>query len=208
VRLALSKVALALSVAALLAGCENGVRNMYTQARDDPLTYSPLWPDGRSSRPREADTVAFSAGPLAETSSGRQGVIPPPATAPTYTAAALRRGRQEFEIYCAPCHGPAGDGDGYITRRGFPHPPTYHSTTLREAPDSLFYDVISHGYGIMYPYGDRLAPADRWDVVAYIRALQLAGHAPLSDVPPAQRRRLESEPAGLPAHTGAVGQPP
>jgi mono/diheme cytochrome c family protein len=111
-----------------------------------------------------------------------------------YTAAALERGRQEFGIYCAPCHGPAGDGNGYITHRGFPHPPSYHSKQLRDAPDSLFYDVITNGYGIMYPYGDRLAPADRWDVVAYIRALQLAWHAPLSDVPAAERQHLEGEP--------------
>jgi mono/diheme cytochrome c family protein len=208
VRPVISKLALLLTTAALLAGCENGVRNMYIQARDDPLAYSPLWPDGRSSRPREADTVAFSAGPLAETSSGRRGVIPTPANGPTYTTAALERGRQEFEIYCAPCHGPAGDGDGYITRRGFPHPPTYHSKALRDAPDTLFYDVITHGYGIMYPYSDRLAPADRWDVVAYIRALQLAGHAPLSDVPPAQRQQLEAEHATAPAHAGAGKRPP
>jgi mono/diheme cytochrome c family protein len=197
-----------LAAATLLAGCENGVRNMYTQARDDPLAYSPLWPDGRSSRPQEADTVAFSAGPLAETSSGRQGVIPIPASGPMYTAAALEQGRQEFEIYCVPCHGPAGDGDGYITQRGFPRPPSYHSKSLREAPDSLYYEVITHGYGIMYPYGDRLAPADRWDVVAYIRALQLAGHAPLADVPPAQRQRLESKPASGPARAGAGERPP
>ena len=206
-RLGLLKVALVLTAATALAGCENGVRNMYTQARDDPLTYSPLWPDGRSSRPLEADTVAFSAGPLAETSSGRQGIIPLPASGPVYTAAALARGRQEFEIYCAPCHGPAGDGDGYITHRGFPHPPSYYSESLRDAPDSLFYEVITHGYGIMYPYGDRVAPADRWDIVAYIRALQLAGHAPLSDVPPAARQRLESEPAVKAAHAGS-GDPP
>jgi mono/diheme cytochrome c family protein len=208
VRVAVSKVALLLTAVTLVAGCENGVRNMYTQARDDPLAHSPLWPDGRSSRPREADTIAFSAGPLAESSSGRQGVIPTPPNGPTYTTAALKHGRQEFEIYCAPCHGSAGDGDGYITRRGFPHPPTYHSKALRNAPDALFFDVITHGYGIMYPYGDRLTPVDRWDVVAYIRALQLAGHAPLSDVPPAQRQRLESERATGRAQAGAGERPP
>ena len=207
-RRGLLKVTLALAAATLLAGCENGVRNMYTQARDDPLAPSPLWPDGRSSRPLEADTVAFSAGPLAETSSGRQGIIPSPASGPVYTAAALERGRQEFGIYCAPCHGPAGDGDGYITHRGFPHPPSYYSESLREAPDSLFYDVITHGYGIMYSYGDRIAPPDRWDIVAYIRALQLAGHAPLSDVPPAERQRLESEPAVKPTRAGAGERSP
>lgn len=193
-RLTNSTLALTLAATTLLGGCENGVKNMYHQARDDPLTYSSLWPDGRSSRPLQADTVAFSAGPLAESSSGRLGAILPPGSGPVYTAATLERGRQEFGIYCAPCHGPAGDGNGYITHRGFPHPPSYHSTQLRDAPDSLFYDVITNGYGIMYPYGDRLAPADRWNVVAYIRALQLAWHAPLSDVPASERQRLQSEP--------------
>lgn len=204
----LLKMTLVLTAAALLAGCENGVRNMYHQAKDDPLAYSPLWPDGRSSRPLETDTVAFSAGPLAETSSGRLGVIPTPASGPVYTAAALERGRQEFQIYCAPCHGSAGDGDGYITRRGFPHPPSYYSDSLRGAPDSLFYGVITHGYGIMYPYGDRVAPADRWDIVAYIRALQLAAHAPLSDVPPAQRQRLEHGASATPVRAGSGDRSP
>lgn len=200
-------LALALAAAALLGGCENGVKDMYRQGRDDPLTYSSLWADGHSSRPLEADTVAVSAGPLAESSSGRQGAIPPPGNGPVYTAAALERGRQEFDIYCAPCHGPAGDGNGYITQRGFPHPPSYHSAQLRSAPDSLFYDVITHGYGIMYPYGDRLLPADRWNVVAYIRALQLAWHAPLADVPAAERLRLEAQPMAA-VQQGAAGGPP
>lgn len=188
-------LALTLAVATLLGGCENGVRNMYHEGRDDPLTHSSLWADGHASRPLETGTIALSAGPLAESSSGRGGAIPPATSGPVYTAAALERGGQEFNIYCAPCHGPAGDGDGYITRRGFPHPPSYHSTELRNAPDSLFYDVITNGYGIMYPYGDRVAPADRWNVVAYIRALQLSWHAPLSDVPPAERQRLSAEPS-------------
>lgn len=205
-RLVVPALALMLATATLVGGCENGVKDMYRQGRDDPLTYSPLWPDGRSSRPLEADTVAFSAGPLAESSSGRGGVIPPPGSGPVYTAAALQRGRQEFDIFCAPCHGPAGDGNGYIALRGFPHPPSYHTQQLLQAPDSLFYDVISNGYGIMYPYRDRLTPADRWNVVAYIRALQLAWHAPLSDVPDAERQRLEAEPVNAQPRGGA-GEP-
>lgn len=207
-RVPVTRLALILTAATLLGGCESGVKDMYHQARDDPLTYSSLWADGRSSRPLEADTVAFSAGPLAESSSGREGMIPAPGTGPVYTAAALQRGREEFGIYCAPCHGPAGDGDGYITHRGFPHPPSYHSAQLRGAPDSLFYDVITNGYGIMYPYGDRLAPADRWNVIAYIRALQLAWHAPLADVPAPQRQRLQAQPIAAPRHDGDGRAPP
>lgn len=207
-RLIVSAVALTLAAATLLGGCENGVKDMYHQARNDPLTYNSLWPDGRSARPLETDTLAHSAGPLAESSSGRGGAIVPPGDGPVYTAAALERGRREFDIYCAPCHGVAGDGDGYITRRGFPHPPSYHSEQLRDAPDKLFYDVITNGYGIMYPYGDRLAPADRWNVVAYIRALQLAWYAPLSDVPAAERQRLTTQPTTAPQRSGAERSSP
>jgi mono/diheme cytochrome c family protein len=92
----------------------------------------------------------------------------------------LERGQQRFNVYCAPCHSRVGDGDGMIARRGFPHPPSYHTDALRKAPDSHFYDVITHGYGAMYPYADRISPHDRWAIVAYVRALQLSQHAPAS----------------------------
>jgi mono/diheme cytochrome c family protein len=88
------------------------------------------------------------------------------------TLALLERGRERFEIYCVPCHSPLGDGDGMVVRRGFPKPASYHVDRLREAPDRHFYDVITQGYGIMYAYGDRVDPEDRWAIVAYIRALQ------------------------------------
>jgi len=90
----------------------------------------------------------------------------------------LRRGQNRFNIYCAPCHSALGDGDGYIVRRGFPAPPSYHINRLREAPDRHFFDVMTQGYGIMYSYADRLTPADRWAIVGFIRALQLSQHAP------------------------------
>jgi mono/diheme cytochrome c family protein len=86
----------------------------------------------------------------------------------------LARGQQRFDIYCAPCHSRAGDGDGMIARRGFPHPPSYHQPRLREAPDRHFYDVMTNGYGIMRSYADRVPPEDRWAIVAYVRALQLS----------------------------------
>lgn len=94
------------------------------------------------------------------------------------TAATYRRGRERFDIFCAPCHGPTGEGDGMVVQRGFPAPPSYHTDRLRGAPDRHIYDVITQGYGAMYPYGDRLSRQDRWAIVAYIRALQLSRHAP------------------------------
>ena len=203
-----------------LAGCEKAMQDMYDQPKYKPLAASSFWPDGRSSRPDVAGTVVRSAGSMAGTSSGTLGRVPlPAASAPGYpvdeqgnvkanltpdspqplTAAnplpidrrTLERGRQRFDIYCSPCHSIAGDGDGMIARRGFPHPPSYHTPRLRNAPDAHFYNVITQGYGMMYSYADRVAPSDRWAIVAYIRALQLSQHARLDDVPPEHRADLK-----------------
>jgi mono/diheme cytochrome c family protein len=94
----------------------------------------------------------------------------------------VARGRNRYDVYCAPCHSRTGDGDGMIVRRGFPAPPSYHTERLRNAPDSHFFQVISNGYGVMYPYADRITPEDRWAIVAYIRALQLSQHAPATEL--------------------------
>ena len=102
----------------------------------------------------------------------------------------LARGRERYDIYCSPCHSIAGDGDGMVARRGFPHPPSYHSDKLRNAPDAHFYNVITNGYGVMYSYADRVEPRDRWAIIAYIRALQLSQNARIDDVPPEHRAEL------------------
>jgi mono/diheme cytochrome c family protein len=113
-----------------------------------------------------------------------------PVPIPPVTVALLERGQQRFDIYCAPCHSRVGDGHGMIVQRGFPSPPSYYIARLREAPVQHFYDVITHGYGAMFPYADRVAPADRWAIVAYIRALQASADAKLADVPAEQRASL------------------
>jgi mono/diheme cytochrome c family protein len=114
-----------------------------------------------------------------------------PPTAPPVTLALLERGQQRFDIYCAPCHSRVGDGNGMIVQRGFPRPPSYYSDALRNAPNQLFYDVITHGYGAMYSYADRVSPGDRWAIVAYIRALQASASASLADVPADKRGTLQ-----------------
>jgi mono/diheme cytochrome c family protein len=114
-----------------------------------------------------------------------------PVPIPSVTMALLQRGRQRFDIYCAPCHSRLGDGHGMVVERGFPAPPSYYSERLRQAPVQHFYDVITHGYGIMYPYAARVAPADRWAIAAYIRALQASASGTLGDVPPGKRASLE-----------------
>jgi mono/diheme cytochrome c family protein len=207
------------ALALLLGGCEKAMQDMYNQPKYKPLAASSFWPDGRSSRPQVAGTVAYSGGAAAGTSSGRQGALPQPADeAPTYPVddhgaikanltpgspppllatnplpidrPTLERGRERFDIYCSPCHSIAGDGDGMVARRGFPNPPSYHTDRLRNAPDAHFYSVITNGYGMMYSYADRVAPNDRWAIVAYIRALQLSQHARIDDVPPEHRADL------------------
>jgi len=91
---------------------------------------------------------------------------------PPMTLALVHRGRERFNIFCSECHGYGGDADGMVVQRGFPRPPSFHEARLLAAPDEHFVDVITHGYGVMYSYADRVPPADRWAIAAYIRALQ------------------------------------
>jgi mono/diheme cytochrome c family protein len=194
-----------------LAGCERLMHNMYEQPRYDPGDASPLFPDGKAARPPPANSVPMAGGEPAAATSGRRGGDEPrdaqaayaAMSPPPTTRALLMRGQERYTIYCLPCHGPAGDGDGPVTRRGFPHPPTYHQPRLREAPDRHFFDVMTHGYGIMYSYADRVAPADRWAIVAYIRALQLSQHAPVASLPASLLDRLAAAPGA--AASGSAG---
>lgn len=151
--------ALCALVLLVLAGCDVSMTQQNRYRTDAPAE---LWPDGTSARPLPEHTVA--QGDLARDAAGKN---PPPAT-----PALLARGRERFDIYCSPCHGLAGDGDGIVVQRGFPAPPSYREPRLLAAPASHFYDVISNGYGVMYSYAARVEPRDRWAIVAYIRALQ------------------------------------
>lgn len=143
-------------------------------------TYEPasVWPDGTSARPLPDHVVAQGA-----IARHDQETRPP-----SVTPALLERGQQRFNIYCAPCHGLAGDGDGIIVAHGFPAPPSYHIARLLAAPAQHFYDVITDGYGVMYSYADRVEPHDRWAITAYIRALQLSRHANIAQVPEARNK--------------------
>jgi len=186
----------------LAAGCEKAKQDMYDQPRYRPFAASKLFADGTSARTPPAGTQPNARGDFADSTGGRAGQQAVRADVAAQAAgripypvdmALLRRGQQRYNIYCAACHSIAGDGDGLIVRRGFPAPPSYHSDRLRNAPDRHFYDVISNGYGVMFPYADRVEPADRWAIVAYIRALQLSQNAKAASLPPALRDQL---PAG------------
>jgi len=96
---------------------------------------------------------------------------------PPMTLALVKRGHERFNIFCSECHGYGGDADGMVVQRGFPRPPSFHEARLVAAPDAYFVDVITHGHGVMYSYADRVPPADRWAIAAYIRALQRTGTA-------------------------------
>jgi mono/diheme cytochrome c family protein len=148
---------LACALAALIAtGCDN----MANQPKVNPYEVYRTSPEPLPPMQSPPSTVARDYAPA-----------PPP---PPVTLALLERGRQRFDIYCSPCHGFTGDGDGMIVQRGFPAPPSYHIDRLRRAPIQHFYDVITNGYGVMYSYAQRVAPEDRWAIIAYIRALQAA----------------------------------
>lgn len=181
---------LALLMLCLLSGCERGMHDMYDQPRYRPGSSSPLFADGSAARTPPPGTQAHASGPAAQTSSGRRGVTAVPAR-PALDLALLQRGRARYAIDCAPCHGLAGDGDGIVVQRGFPAPPSYHDERLRQAPDQHFFDVISDGYGVMYPYRDRVAVDDRWAIVAYVRALQLSRHMPAAQLNARDRAALD-----------------
>jgi mono/diheme cytochrome c family protein len=110
---------------------------------------------------------------------------------PAVTAQLLARGREQYDVFCSPCHDRAGTGAGIIVQRGFPRPPSLHEDRLRSADDRHFIDAITRGYGAMYAFADRVQPRDRWAIVAYIRALQLSQHAAPTDVPAGERAALE-----------------
>jgi mono/diheme cytochrome c family protein len=191
---------LALGLLLLLSACERAKQDMYDQPRYKTYAASGLFEDGASARPLPPGSVPHARGDFADSSGGRAGAAAVQRDQEAEAAQQnpypvdqqlLRRGQQRFTIYCTPCHSAAGDGDGLVVRRGFPAPPSYHSDRLRAVSDRHLYDVITHGYGIMYPYADRIEPADRWAVVAYIRALQLSQHADAASLPQDIRDRLE-----------------
>ena len=193
-------VAALVAAASVLGGCEKIARNMYDQPRFKPYKPTQLFADGTSARPPVPGAVPHAQGVLAATSSGRLGsaeetrraeLDSAPSQPLPVTRERLERGRERFDIFCEPCHSPVGDGDGIVTRRGFPRPPSYHTECLRAAPDRHFFDVMTSGYGAMYPYADRVEAEDRWAIVAYIRALQLSQYADIRSVPGEIAARLE-----------------
>jgi mono/diheme cytochrome c family protein len=171
----------------VFAGCENTLRqDMANQPRQNPLSPSDFFADGRSERPAVENTVV--RGSIQDDAllvPKESNAFPLPVTAEL-----LERGQQRYGIFCTPCHGIQGDGMGMVAMRGMKHPPSYHQDRLRQVPNGYLYDVITNGFGAMYGYSSQIPPRDRWAIVAYLRALQLSRNAPMGQLPAELREKL------------------
>lgn len=171
-----SAQALILALALALILCLTACDNMANQPKRMPYEVYSNEPSPPQPRQEPEGTVARDEQPE-----------PPP---PPVTMALLERGRERYDIFCSVCHGPAGYGDGQIVQRGFPAPPSYHSERLREVSNQYIYNVITQGYGVMFSYAQRVPPADRWAIIAYIRALQASQHVTASQLSATERTKL------------------
>jgi mono/diheme cytochrome c family protein len=163
-----------LLIALLLTAC--GDQSMTQQNRYGTYGKAALFRDGREAQPLPAGVVAQGDSERAEQATHPPGV----------DAALMQRGRERYEIFCTPCHGLAGRGDGIIVQRGFPAPPSYHGSALRRATAQHIFDTITNGHGVMYSFASRIEPRDRWAIVAYIRALQEVQNAVVAELPDAR----------------------
>lgn len=180
--------------ACLLLVCLSSCRqDMHDQPSYRPLEESSFFDNGQSSRQPVEGTVArghlradqhFYTGRETggEEFSDR---LPLP-----LTPELLKRGQQQYDIFCTPCHDRAGQGQGIIVRRGFPPPPSFHSQRSRDLPAGYLFDVISNGFRRMYSYGSRIQPRDRWAIIAYMRALQLSRRVRLDQLRDEEQARL------------------
>ena len=185
-------VLLVLASALLLSACR---RDMQDQPRFRPFRATTFFADGRSARPLVPGTVA--RGHLEEDDHLYRGQVDgkPAETFPfEVTAQILARGRERYDIFCAPCHGRVGDGDGAVVERGMRRPVSFHAERLRKASPGSFFDAITNGFGAMFDMKDRISAEDRWAIVAYVRALQRSQSASLDDAPQAERERLRRMP--------------
>jgi mono/diheme cytochrome c family protein len=185
----------ALPVAALAFGCR---QDMHDQPKYEPYEKSEFFADGRAMRPPVEGTVA--RGQLRDDTrlhAGKEGAAFVAAIPIPVDEKLVRRGQERFGIYCTPCHGERGMGNGMIVQRGYRTPASFHEDRLRAQPDGYYFDVMTNGFGVMPDYASQVTVKDRWAIVAYIRALQVSQNATLDDVPPAERSRLAG--AGMPA---------
>ncbi len=194
VRIYLKTYVFRLSIAVSLffnVGCELR-QAMYDQEKYEPLEASTFFEDGQSYRQQVPETVA--RGQLRLNTHYYEGTVngelsydlPVPVTEDL-----LNRGRERYGIYCTPCHGHTGQGNGVIVKRGLKAPSSFHEQRLREMPIAYYFDVITNGYGVMYSYASRVPTADRWAIAAYIRTLQLSQNIQFDQLPEEDQGQLQ-----------------
>ena len=181
-----------IAASVLLAACR---QDMHDAPRYEALEESAFFADGRASRTLVANTVA--RGQLREDEhlyTGKVGgqlvnEFPMPVTIEV-----MNRGQERFNVFCSPCHGRTGEGNGMIVQRGFRQPPSFHEDRLIDAPVGYFFDVMTNGFGAMQDYASQVPVTDRWAIAAYLRALQLSRRLTVDDVPADRRGDLDRNP--------------
>ncbi len=176
----------------LASGCR---QDMHDQPKFEPLEATSLFADGAASRPMIEGTVArgmlrddkvFYTGRTPEDQFVDQLPVP-------LTRELLDRGQTRFNAFCSPCHGRVGNGDGMVVQRGFKHPQSFHEPRLLASPVGYYFQVMTNGFGQMSSYAAQIQPADRWAIVAYIRALQSSQRTRVDDLSAEDLKRVESE---------------
>lgn len=192
-----SLLVLSCSAVLLSAACR---QDMHNQPKAKPQSKSAFFADGRTGRLPVEGTVG--RGQLREDDHLNRGKVDGKfaTTFPfAIDAALLQRGRERYEIFCGPCHGATGLGNGTVVQRGFKVAASHHIDRLRNETNGYWFDVITNGFGVMPPAGPQIPVNDRWAIIAYVRALQLSRHAALTDIPGAERAAVLSGGAAAPA---------
>jgi mono/diheme cytochrome c family protein len=197
-----------IALTALVTGCR---QDMHDAPRYEAFEASSTFADNRASRTAPAGTVA--RGWLRDDEAlytGKIAGVPVDEFPFPIGRDELARGQQRFNIYCTPCHGRLGDGNGMVVQRGLRQAASYHQDRLRQEKNGYFFDVITNGFGAMQGYAEQIPVRDRWLIVAYVRTLQLAEHASVNDVPADRRGALDASPNPIAAAPGAnaTGQNP
>jgi mono/diheme cytochrome c family protein len=173
--------AFALIALVLVAGCR---QDMHNQPKYKGLRASVFFADGSSARPLVEGTIARGTLQTDEAFfTGKNGNTLVTELPFPVDEQVLDRGEQRFNIYCTPCHDKTGSGRGMVVQRGYRQPPSFHIDRLRTVQIGYFFDVMTNGFGAMPDYRVQISPRDRWNIAAYIRALQLSQHAASTDVP-------------------------
>ena len=200
---------------ALVAGCR---QDMHDAPRYEAFEASTTFADNRASRVAPVGTVP--RGWLREDEALYTGKVEGQTVDRVPFALShndLRRGQERYRIYCTPCHGELGDGNGMVVQRGLRQAASFHQDRLRQEKLGYYYDVITNGFGAMPDYATQIPIRDRWLIVAYVRTLQMSQYASVNDVPAEQRGTLDASPSSAvqgtstekpaPAEGGATGKP-